>query len=163
MRNADVAMYSAKARGKGQASVFEPHMAVAVATRHQLTASLQRAAAAGEFILNYQPIVEIADGQIVGVEALVRWEDPSRAARSGRSSSFRWPRSRTSSCASAAGSSRRRAARRSAGRRAFTGDGRARMSVNISTRQLQQPGFVDEVIEIVRGVRRRRQPTSPSR
>src|SRR5262249_35060133 len=42
MRNADVAMYSAKARGKSQASMFEPHMAVAVATRHQLTASLQR-------------------------------------------------------------------------------------------------------------------------
>jgi diguanylate cyclase (GGDEF)-like protein len=149
MRNADVAMYSAKARGKGRVAVFEPHMAVAVATRHQLTASLNRAVAAGEFVLAYQPIVEIAGGTIVGVEALVRWEDPSRGTiwpvefiplaeesdvilRVGR-----WVLEQ--SC---------RQATIWKGR--FAGPARPRMSVNISTRQLQQPGFVDEVIGIVR-------------
>jgi diguanylate cyclase (GGDEF)-like protein len=149
MRNADVAMYSAKARGKGRVAVFEPHMAVAVATRHQLTASLQRAVTAGEFILHYQPIVEIASGTIVGVEALVRWEDPSRGTvwpvefiplaeesdvilRVGR-----WVLEH--SCLQA---------KLWEGR--FAGRDRPRMAVNISTRQLQQPGFVDEVIGIVR-------------
>ncbi len=149
MRNADVAMYSAKARGKGRVSVFEPHMAVAVATRHQLTASLHRAVTQGEFVLNYQPIVEIASGTIVGVEALVRWEDPSRGTiwpvefiplaeesdvilRVGR-----WVLEE--SC---------RQAKVWEGR--FAGPGRPRMAVNISTRQLQQPGFVDDVISIVR-------------
>ncbi len=149
MRNADVAMYSAKARGKGRVAVFEPHMAIAVATRHQLTASLQRAVTAGEFVLHYQPIVEIATGTIVGVESLVRWEDPSRGTiwpmefiplaeesdvilRVGR-----WVLEQ--SCIQAKAWEAR-----------FAGPERQRMAVNISTRQLQQPGFVDEVLAIVR-------------
>jgi diguanylate cyclase (GGDEF)-like protein len=148
-RNADVAMYSAKARGKGRVAVFEPDMAVAVATRHQLTASLQRAVAAGEFVLHYQPIVELDGGGIVAVEALLRWEDPFRGtvgpsefiALAEESDIIlrvgRWVLEQA--CVQAAAWEGR-----------FAGSGRARMAVNISTRQLQQPGFVDDVLAIIR-------------
>ena len=78
LRNADVAMYSAKARGKGRVVVFEPSMHEAVMARAQLSADLEHAISAREFVLQYQPIVEIATGRMVGVEALVRWEHPER-------------------------------------------------------------------------------------
>ena len=78
LRNADVAMYSAKARGKNRVAFFEPEMATAVVARHTLTASLQRAVAAGEFVLHYQPIVDINSGRMTGVESLIRWDHPSR-------------------------------------------------------------------------------------
>ena len=118
MRNADVAMYSAKARGKGRIAVFEPHMAVAVATRHQLTASLQRAVTAGEFMLNYQPIVEIVTGTIVGRRGArpLGGSDP-RHGLAGRVHPARRGVGRHPA-ASAAGCSRSRAARPSSGKRA---------------------------------------------
>src|SRR5204863_1676492 len=78
LRNADVAMYSAKARGKGRVVVFESSMQDAVMARAQLSADLEHAISAREFVLQYQPIVEIATGRMVGVEALVRWEHPER-------------------------------------------------------------------------------------
>ena len=71
-------MYSAKARGKGRVVVFEPSMHDAVMVRAQLSADLEHAISAREFVLQYQPIVEIATGRMVGVEALVRWEHPER-------------------------------------------------------------------------------------
>ena len=71
-------MYSAKARGKGRVVVFEPSMHEAVMARAQLSADLEHAISAREFVLQYQPIVEIATGRMVGVEALVRWEHPER-------------------------------------------------------------------------------------
>jgi diguanylate cyclase (GGDEF)-like protein/PAS domain S-box-containing protein len=79
LRNADVAMYVAKAQGKGCFAVFEPGMHLAVHDRLQLKADLACALAAGDQMhLDYQPIVELATGCIVGVEALVRWNHPSR-------------------------------------------------------------------------------------
>ena len=56
-------------------------MATAVAARHTLTEPLQRAVAAEEFVLHFQPIVEVATGRITGVESLVRWMHPD--ARDG--------------------------------------------------------------------------------
>ena len=59
-------MYSAKARGKNRVAFFEPEMATAVAARHTLTEALQRAVAAEEFVLHYQPIFDVATGRIDG-------------------------------------------------------------------------------------------------
>jgi diguanylate cyclase (GGDEF)-like protein len=78
LRNADVAMYSAKARGKGRVVVFEPSMHEAVLAHAALSADLERAITNREFVLQYQPIVEIATGRMTGVEALVRWRHPVR-------------------------------------------------------------------------------------
>ena len=78
LRNADVAMYTAKAAGKRRAAVFEPTMHAAIVARHALSAELKRSMGRGELAVFYQPIVELQTGRIVGAEALVRWRHPTR-------------------------------------------------------------------------------------
>src|SRR5262249_5499866 len=77
-RNADVAMYQAKKKGKGLFEVYEPGMHAAVVQRLALEADLRRALERGELLLHYQPIVDLEAGKIVGGEALVRWRHPRR-------------------------------------------------------------------------------------
>jgi diguanylate cyclase (GGDEF)-like protein/PAS domain S-box-containing protein len=78
LRNADVAMYAAKAHGKSRFEIFEPRMHESAVERLELEADLQRAIDTGELFLEYQPIVALDDGRIVGAEALVRWRHPRR-------------------------------------------------------------------------------------
>jgi diguanylate cyclase (GGDEF)-like protein/PAS domain S-box-containing protein len=78
IRNADAAMYIAKADGKGGYRLFEPAMHDRVVARLALRADLQRALEREEFELHYQPLVRLEDGAVTGVEALVRWRHPSR-------------------------------------------------------------------------------------
>jgi diguanylate cyclase (GGDEF)-like protein len=78
LRNADVAMYIAKTRGKGRVEHFEPEMRTVALARMELESDLRRALDAGEFVLHYQPIVVLETGEITGVEALVRWQHPRR-------------------------------------------------------------------------------------
>jgi predicted signal transduction protein with EAL and GGDEF domain len=78
LRDADVAMYRAKGSGKGRYQVFEPDMHAEVVARLELEADVQRAVDRGEFIAHYQPIVDLRDGRMIGVEALARWEHPER-------------------------------------------------------------------------------------
>jgi diguanylate cyclase (GGDEF)-like protein/PAS domain S-box-containing protein len=76
VRNADLAMYSAKADGKGRSAFFEQSMHSAVRKRLQLTGDLRRALDAGQLSVNYQPLVRLDDGRMLGVEALLRWAHP---------------------------------------------------------------------------------------
>jgi diguanylate cyclase (GGDEF)-like protein/PAS domain S-box-containing protein len=78
LRDADVAMYSAKAHGKTRYEVFEPAMQAAVYEQLELANELRQAVERDEFIVYYQPIVDIASQRIVGCEALVRWRHPRR-------------------------------------------------------------------------------------
>jgi diguanylate cyclase (GGDEF)-like protein len=78
LRNADVAMYMAKADGKARFAIFDPGMHAAIRERHELGAQLQRAAELDQLRLVYQPIVALDTGQVAGVEALVRWQHPDR-------------------------------------------------------------------------------------
>ena len=78
IRNADAAMYIAKRDGKGGYRLFEPAMHEGVLARLELRADLQRALAADQFELHYQPVVRLHDGRATGVEALVRWRHPER-------------------------------------------------------------------------------------
>ncbi|HZM73265.1 MAG TPA: EAL domain-containing protein [Candidatus Polarisedimenticolia bacterium] len=78
LRNADIAMYAAKAAGRGRIELFRPELLEQAAARSDLGARLRRAADRGELRLEYQPIVELAGGGIVGLEALVRWQPPDR-------------------------------------------------------------------------------------
>ena len=78
LRHADVAMYAAKEAGKGRSAVFAPDMDSAIIGQLQLKAELARAVERGEFTVHYQPTVELATGRLAGVEALVRWQHPER-------------------------------------------------------------------------------------
>jgi diguanylate cyclase (GGDEF)-like protein/PAS domain S-box-containing protein len=78
IRDADAAMYIAKRDGKGGYRLFEPEMHAGVLARLELRADLQRALENGQFELYYQPIVRLADGHVVGMEALLRWRHPER-------------------------------------------------------------------------------------
>jgi diguanylate cyclase (GGDEF)-like protein/PAS domain S-box-containing protein len=78
LRDADAAMYYAKGRGRGRYEVFEPSMHARVVQQLELTNELHRGLQRGEFVLHYLPIWELADRTLIGVEALVRWNHPSR-------------------------------------------------------------------------------------
>jgi diguanylate cyclase (GGDEF)-like protein len=78
LRNADLALYKAKADGKGTFRRFDPALDVRVQARRSLEADLRRAIAVQEFELHYQPLVDARSGRITAAEALVRWRHPER-------------------------------------------------------------------------------------
>jgi diguanylate cyclase (GGDEF)-like protein/PAS domain S-box-containing protein len=78
MKNADTAMYHAKERGRNNYQFFSPEMNVRAVERHTLETALRLAIDRQEFVLYYQPQVDIASGRVVGMEALLRWVHPER-------------------------------------------------------------------------------------
>ena len=78
LRDADTAMYVAKAAGRNTSAVFEPQMRDRVAMRLALSAALRQAVTHHELRLMYQPVFDCRDGHLVGAEALVRWQHPER-------------------------------------------------------------------------------------
>ena len=78
VRNADLALYGAKADGRGTIRFFEAEMHAQVQERLNLEQSLRNALAAGEFELHYQPLVNVATNAITGLEALIRWHHPDK-------------------------------------------------------------------------------------
>ncbi len=76
IRNADLALYRAKADGKGTLSFFEQQMDAQIQERRVMENDMRKAMAAGEFELFYQPVVNLATNEICGCEALVRWRHP---------------------------------------------------------------------------------------
>jgi diguanylate cyclase (GGDEF)-like protein len=78
MKNADLALYKAKADGRGVARLYDPEMNELLQGRRLLQSGLRRAVARSEFRVMFQPIVSLTDRRIVGAEALVRWQHPER-------------------------------------------------------------------------------------
>src|SRR2546430_9236518 len=78
IRNADLAMYQAKKNGRGLHETFHPALRARFLRTLELEGSLRHAVDEGDFVLHYQPIVELASGQITGVEALVRRRHPEQ-------------------------------------------------------------------------------------
>ena len=78
LRNADVAMYAAKAAGHGGHAPFQAHMHAAAVARLEVESELRAALAAGQLELYYQPIVELPTRAVLGAEALIRWHHPTR-------------------------------------------------------------------------------------
>ncbi|TIM22916.1 MAG: EAL domain-containing protein [Mesorhizobium sp.] len=78
LRNADTALYRAKSEGRNQYRFFEPGMDAMVQARRALEIDLETALPRQEFDLDFQPIMNIASGEIVGAEALMRWHSPTR-------------------------------------------------------------------------------------
>ncbi len=78
LRDADVAMYQAKAKGKDRYMVFTRAMQEAALTRLQVENDLREALVSQQLCLHYQPIVDLKDGRLTGFEALIRWQHPTR-------------------------------------------------------------------------------------
>ena len=78
LRNADLAMYSAKKSGKNRSETFRVEMHQDALRRLTIRTELERALQLREFVVYYQPIVDLTDGSFVGVEALIRWQHPER-------------------------------------------------------------------------------------
>ena len=146
VRNADVAMYMAKANGKAGYAVFDPGMHAAMRARHEIGAELQQAAGLGQLRVVYQPIVALESGRVAGLEALVRWQHPERgvippaqfieiAEENGAILAIgRWVL--REACQQAA-----------TWQREGLTPPATFISVNVSAREIQQPGFVDAVQE----------------
>jgi diguanylate cyclase (GGDEF)-like protein len=148
MRHADVAMYAAKAAGKDRFVMFAPGMETEIISRHKLRNDLDQALVSDQLTVHYQPIVDLRDGDLIGVEALVRWRHPQRGLvgptdfipfaeetgqilqigdyvlRSACATTLRW-------------------------QARYPRKDPLIVSVNISARQLQQPMFVESVVETV--------------
>jgi diguanylate cyclase (GGDEF)-like protein len=78
LRDADIALYRAKAAGKSRFTVFTPSMLESVDDHRSLDVDLHRALAADQFFLLYQPTIDLSTGLFTGVEALLRWRHPTR-------------------------------------------------------------------------------------
>jgi diguanylate cyclase (GGDEF)-like protein/excisionase family DNA binding protein len=144
LRNADTAMYRAKAGGRGGFALFEPAMHAAQLARLELEGELREAIERAEFKLRCQPIVDLGTGAIAGVEALVRWHHPAR----GLIPPVEFiPVAEESGQIVQIGSWVLREACRTLRRWQAEGlvDGSMRMSVNTSVRQLIEASFVEIV------------------
>jgi diguanylate cyclase (GGDEF)-like protein len=148
IRDADIAMYRAKENGRGRFVVFEEEMRRVVQVHHATSNALHRALERKEFRLFYQPAVDLRSGHICGVEALLRWEEPTRGLlapddflASAEESGLIVP----------IGSWVLGAALEQAGvwARSFPDREPLSMSVNVSGRQLIEPTIVDVVARAV--------------
>src|ERR687892_615120 len=142
LRNADVAMYMAKRRGKGRYQVFESSMHAEMVDRLEMTANLARAIEQHEFTLEYQPIVNLETRSIEGVEALVRWRHPTRGVLSP--SEFIPLAEDTGLIVPLGLEVLREACIRAAGWQ-VPGHAPLAVSVNLSPKQLTDPNLVTEV------------------
>jgi diguanylate cyclase (GGDEF)-like protein len=78
LRNADLAMYAAKRDGGGRLCEYRPVLHTAALRRTELEVELRAALERNEFVLHYQPIIDLASQRLIGTEALVRWQHPTR-------------------------------------------------------------------------------------
>jgi diguanylate cyclase (GGDEF)-like protein len=148
MQHADVAMYTAKRNGKGRFDEFEQNMSLSVARRHQLKLGLERAIANNEFVLHYQPVLDVATGSITATEALLRWKDPTRGLMPP--SEFVGVAEETGLIVPIGRFVLREACRQAA-EWAREHEG-LRVFVNLSTRQLADPDIVEDVCNALEDV-----------
>ena len=149
LRNADIAMYAAKERGKGRFARYVPGMAARVREHAQLGAQLRQALDDSQLHLVYQPIVRFTDRRIIGVEALVRWRHPVRGLV--LPGAFIPAAERTGLIVPLGRWALREACRQQAlWSKAHGADSPMTVGVNVSGRQLQEPAFVNEVANAVR-------------
>jgi diguanylate cyclase (GGDEF)-like protein/PAS domain S-box-containing protein len=144
LRQADIAMYEAKERGEGGYQRYRPGTEARGAERSRLTSALLAALDHDELVLHYQPVVTLPEGRLTGVEALVRWEHPTRGLLGP--GEFIPGAEQTGIIVPLGRWVLRSACRQAAAWVAELGaDAPGTMAVNVSARQLQEPGFAAEV------------------
>lgn len=151
LRDADIAMYEAKRQGRGRYEMFEPSMRKRVHDDVELENDLRQALDKGEIHVVYQPMIDLRSGRLAGMEALARWQHPTRGAVSpltfipvaeaggliGRIGEFVL----------------QTACRELVQLRTLLGDRAPEtVSVNLSRAQLRQPGFAARLSELLYGV-----------
>ncbi|HSA54428.1 MAG TPA: EAL domain-containing protein, partial [Gemmatimonadaceae bacterium] len=149
LRNADLAMYFAKGQSKGQYAIYAREMHAHVMDRLEMEADLRAAVGRCDFHVEYQPIVNLATGDLYGAEALVRWHHPTRGVI---------PPARFVSLAEETGliipigrAVLREACERARDWRArFRGRRPMQMSVNLSGRHFQEASLLDDVRDALR-------------
>ena len=95
LRDADVAMYRAKEKGRDRIELFHPTLRDHANERHRLALELRQAVGKRQFFLVYQPFFSLEHHSLIGVEALVRWQHPEEGVVA-RASSSPWPKSSAS-------------------------------------------------------------------
>ncbi|MBS0557259.1 MAG: PAS domain S-box protein [Proteobacteria bacterium] len=149
LRDADTAMYRAKAGGKSAYVIFDDAMHAAARTRLQMETDLRFALERGEFRIFHQPIVELRDGHVIGFEALVRWQHPQRgllfppdfldvAEETGTLAAIDWW-VLEQVCTNALRWQRR-----------FPAHARLRASVNVDDRQFADPNLLEHLHAVLR-------------
>jgi diguanylate cyclase (GGDEF)-like protein/PAS domain S-box-containing protein len=148
-RNADVAMYAAKQRGKDRFVAFEAHMRAEALDRVELEADLHHALERDELKVHFQPVVRLQNGFITGAEALVRWRHPRRGLLAP--GAFLALAEDTDLIVAMGAWVLEEACRQAQKWPERRSDGRAfRVSVNLSGRQLQRPSLVEDTREALR-------------
>jgi diguanylate cyclase (GGDEF)-like protein/PAS domain S-box-containing protein len=143
LRNADAAMYRAKERGRARCELFDSAMRERAMSRLELESDLHRAVERNEFLLHFQPKINLRAGRVVGVEALVRWEHPTRGLVAPNE--FIAVAEETGLIVPIGRYVIEEACWHIARWRRLAGDRGPMVSVNLSARQLQHPDIVDVV------------------
>jgi diguanylate cyclase (GGDEF)-like protein/PAS domain S-box-containing protein len=149
LRNADVAMYWAKDRGKGTVAVYEAGLHAEALARLALRGELQRAIREEQLVLHYQPTVDLDTQRITGFEALVRWQHPLRGLLPP--AEFIGVAEQSGLIVGLGSWVLREACR--AGASMQSDWQQPSMAVNIAAQQLTRPDFVEEVVEVLRATR----------
>ncbi|MFC3385118.1 putative bifunctional diguanylate cyclase/phosphodiesterase [Couchioplanes azureus] len=148
LRNADIAMYEAKAAGKASWARFEPRMRHEVVNHARLGSELHNALVRNELHLVYQPVFDLVTGRMAGAEALVRWNHPARGMVPP--GEFVPVAERSGLIVPLGSWVLREACTQLAAWRAEYGEAAiASVNVNVAGRQLRDPGFVDEVAAVL--------------
>jgi len=141
VRNADMAMYRAKEQGRARNAVFEEDLALRAMERHELEQALRSALDEHQFELYYQPLIRLADGAVAGVEALVRWSRPGYGTI--EPTAFIPVAEDTGLILPLGAWVVEEACRTAAAWPALPDGTLLRMTVNLSARQLADPGLID--------------------
>jgi len=144
LRDADTAMYAAKGRGRGSIEVFQEMMHEIAHDRLSLKSDLEGALVRGEFVVHYQPTVNLNSGDFTGFEALVRWQHPDRGLVPPLE--FIPLCEETGLIVPLGGFVLNSACRQAVSwQQTYPARNQRTMSVNVSVKQLESPGFVEEV------------------
>ena len=146
LRQAEIAMYSAKEQGRNTIQFFDESMNQAVVERFEVENRLRRAVARNELVLFYQPLVRARSREIVGVEALLRWQHPERGLLSADEFV---PLAEETGLIVGIGRWVLKTACQQLQRWREEGVSPLRLSVNLSPRELRAPGFVASLAKIL--------------
>jgi diguanylate cyclase (GGDEF)-like protein len=150
VREADVAMYAAKARGKNRVERYNAMLDDAAVARQLLKDEVAVAAERGELVVEYQPVVDLQRGTLIGLEALVRWQHPTQGLLPP--SAFIELAEESGAILSVGAWVFETAARQLSSWQRRYGRPDLWMSINVSVRQIEEPGYADKVQAVLAAI-----------